>query len=180
MSNGFVHTKHFETTIVSTLRDTNGDILIVCNPKFNGCNLLLSRENNNFDELNSKLIKGKTYDFICVDESYNPFYNPLQGWLKPDPYSIFDFLESIFCGDSDSIEIMDIMKCKVHSVCGIVTGVKDIEYPQLQDFQEIIIYPNKNNMRIILEKKYIPKDIIGKKYNIDCVKTLGYNFYTLY
>lgn len=165
MSNITIKVEHIETTIVEFCTDLNGDVHIKCNPKTEQKYLFLSKEHNNFDQLYSKLKCGQTYDFICVKKNY----------------SIADFLDYIYCwGLFNGTEIIDILECKVYSISGIVTGLKNVEYGGLQSYEEIILEPKPKNKRIVLKKDHIPKDIIGKKYNIDCVKTFGYNFYTLY
>lgn len=164
MSNNFVKVQHIETTIKSFHRNVDGDILIKCDPK---SNLILSKENAEFDKLYAKLACGKTYNFLCMDTS-------------PDWFSVISLLDYIFCGGEEHVEIMDIVNCKVCTVSGVVVRVDRLEHPELNEYVELIMDPPLKDNRIILEKKYTPDDILGKKYTIDCVKTFGGNFYTLY
>ena len=169
-----------ESTIVGYHKqiDTN-DVVIICNPKMDTSNhLLLNKNHPDFEILYNKLQYGKTYKFIYTES-------------PPDKYLI----DKLFCNALDynlfnfynSMEVIDILECEVHRVCGIITGLLDLENEcdELINYKEIIIQeqddelPSNNKKRIILEKNYIPDNIIGKLYSIDCVKTFGYDFYTL-
>ena len=188
-SNTSLKTYNIETTIMGFHKEIDTDnVIILCNPKLNGTtDLLLKSDNPDFKMLYNKLVCGKTYKFIYMASSYNG-------------YSIEKlFFNKLFCNELDDdvfnvsdkigMEIVDIVECTVYRVFGVITELLDLgdEYGELKHYKEIIIKPrNGDNFsldnkkkRIILEKKYIPDNIMGKLYNIDCIKTFGYDFYTL-